>query len=167
MTDKHPGGRPTDYTEETAAKICLRLSDGESLRTICADEGMPDRVTVFRWLGKHEEFRNQYVIARDQQADSLFDEMLDIADDGTNDWMERKNSDGQNIGWQENGEALRRSTLRIDTRKWVAARLAPKKYGERVTNVVEGGDKPVEVKDVSPRQRRAALALALTRQAKG
>jgi hypothetical protein len=130
-TDRHPGGRPSDYTEETALLICLRLSDGESLRAICADEGMPDKTTVFRWLSKHEEFRTQYAKAREEQADALFDEIIDIADDGSNDWMERKNADGDNIGWTENGEALRRSALRVDARKWIVSKLLPKKYGDK------------------------------------
>jgi hypothetical protein len=94
---------------------------------------MPDKATVFRWLAKHQEFRDQYAIAREGQADALFDEIIDIADDGSNDWMERKNADGQNIGWTENGEALRRSALRVDARKWIVSKLLPKKYGERIT----------------------------------
>lgn len=127
-----PGGRPTDYNQEIADAICERLSDGESLRTICADDAMPNRVTVYRWLFKREEFCNQYAQAREYQAETMADEMTDIADDGSNDWMERKNSDGEIIGWQENGEALRRSALRIDTRKWIASRLLPKKYGDKI-----------------------------------
>lgn len=126
------GGRPTDYCQETADAICERLADGESLRTICVDEAMPNRVTVYRWLFKHVEFSNQYAQAREYQAETMADEMTDIADDGSNDWMEKRDEDGVNIGWRENGEAIRRSALRIDTRKWIAARLLPKKYGDKV-----------------------------------
>ncbi len=72
-----------------------------------------------------------YTHARDAQADALFDETLEIADDGRNDWMERHNEEGEAIGWRENGEAIRRSQLRIDTRKWIAAKLRPKKYGDK------------------------------------
>lgn len=132
---KRPRGRPTSYTEELAATICTRIADGESLRTICADEGMPDRVTVFRWIARHEAFRIQYMLAREDQADTIVDEILDIADDGTNDWMLRNR--GEETAWVENGEAIRRSQLRIDARKWVAGQLRPKKYGNKVT---VGGD---------------------------
>lgn len=121
------------------ATILERLVGGESVRTICADEGMPAASTVFLWLQADAAFSEQYARAREAQADALFDEILDIADDGSNDWMERKNADGQNIGWQENGEALRRSTLRVDARKWMAARLQPKKYGDKVTQEHTGG----------------------------
>ena len=128
--------------EEIAAHktaILERLIAGESVRTICASDGMPAASTVFLWLTKDETFSEQYARAREAQADALFDDILDIADDGSNDWMERKNADGQNIGWMENGEALRRSALRVDARKWMAARLQPKKYGDKVTQEHTGG----------------------------
>lgn len=159
-------GRPTIYSDELVAAILERMADGESLRSICADEAMPARSTIFSWIATNETFAKAYAAAREVQADALFDELLDIADDGTNDWMERKNADGQNIGWMENGEALRRSVLRVDTRKWVASKILPKKYGERVTNVVEGGETPVQITGATTAKRRAAAALLLARQPK-
>lgn len=99
---------------------------------------MPDKATVFRWLESKDAFRDQYARAREVQADTLFDEILDIADDGRNDWIEKRNADGEVIGWQENGEALRRSQLRIDARKWMAGKLLPKKYSEKQQVEVTG-----------------------------
>lgn len=139
-------GRPTTFTAEIAAAICERIADGESLRTICDGEDMPSKSTVFEWLAddRYEAFRTKYARAREAQADALVDEMIDIADDGSNDWMEKRNADGENIGWQENGEALRRSDIRIKTRQWVAAKLRPKKYGDKLdidqTTTHEAGD---------------------------
>lgn len=118
--------------EAIKAHICERIADGESLRAICDDEGLPDKATVFRWLAADEAFCDQYARAREAQAEAVFDDILTIADDGRNDWMERKNADDQNIGWMENGEALRRSQLRIDARKWMAGKLKPKKYGDKI-----------------------------------
>ena len=123
-------GRPTEFTQEKADKICERLIEGESLRTICADEEMPSKSAVFSWLNKFPEFADQYARAREMQADSIFDDILQIADDGSNDWMEKQQ--GDNIGWVTNGEALQRSRLRVDARKWMAGKLKPKKYGERL-----------------------------------
>ncbi len=125
-------GRPSEFSQGVADRICERLADGESLRAICTDSDMPSKAAVFKWLAANEAFVDQYARAREAQADAIFDEILDIADDGSNDWMERKNSDGENIGWQENGEALRRSALRVDARKWMAGKLRPKKYGEKL-----------------------------------
>lgn len=126
-----PAGRPGDYNEEIANAICARIADGESLRTICRDEGMPARGTVHRWLIANPEFQDQYERSRAYQADTLFDEILDIADDGSNDWMEKFDGEGGNIGWKENGEAIGRSRLRIDARKWMAGKMRPKKYSDK------------------------------------
>jgi len=164
MTDQtKTAGRPSLYSEGLADAICERLADGESLRTICSGQDMPDKATVFRWLAKHDEFATRYARARESQADAIFDEMLDIADDGDNDWMERKGPDGQSLGWRENGEALRRSALRVSTRQWMAAKLQPKKYGDKVTNVHEGGDKPIETRDVSDIDRAKPIAFLATK----
>lgn len=126
-------GRPTDFNEEIALLICERLADGESLKAMCAEEDMPSRSTVFKWLANpaHKQFVDMYTRAREEQADALFDEIIAISDDGTNDWMEKKGGEGEVIGYIENGEALRRSALRIDARKWAAAKLLPRKYSEK------------------------------------
>lgn len=154
-----PQGRPSDYREETAFIICARMAEGESLRSICRDEGMPDKATVFRWLAKHESFRDQYAKAMEARAETLADEIVDIADDGSNDWIER--NDPENPGYRENGEAIQRSRLRVDARKWVASKLLPKKYGERVTQEISGPDgKPVPLRITSDRERaKGFLAL--------
>lgn len=144
MADGKPVGRPTDYTAELATAICNRLATGESLREICLSEDMPDKSNVFRWLANNEEFRDQYNIARVVQADYYSEEIIEICDDGTNDWMARRSESekgaGVNTGWVLNGEHVQRSRLRVDTRKWVAARLNPKKYGDRLTNEHSGPD---------------------------
>lgn len=134
-----PAGRPSDYSAELTTTICTRLGLGESLREICRNEDMPSKTTVMRWLAQHQVFRDQYARARDAQADYYAEEIIEIADDGSNDWMERKNSDGSTYE-VENHEAINRSKLRVDTRKWLMARMAPKKYGDRITQEVTGAD---------------------------
>jgi hypothetical protein len=135
-------GRPTDYCQETAAILCTKLVEGKSLRSICLDPDMPSISTVFLWLGKHAEFMKQYDMARDSQADTLADEMLDIADDGSNDWMERSQQRGG--GYELNGEHVQRSRLRLDTRKWIASKLKPKRYGEKIEQLHVGDkDRPI------------------------
>ena len=114
--------------------------NGESLRAICKPDDMPTRSTVFRWLAKADQkdadpdmiaFRDQYARAREEQADAIFDECLQIADDATNDYMESAGEDGA-VGYKLNGEHIQRSRLRIDTRKWMAGKLRPKKYGDKL-----------------------------------
>ena len=135
MTKKKPApkkrktGRPSLYTEALAAKICRRLAEGETLRSVCRDKAMPDKATILRWLAdkKKADFREQYVYAREMQADALFDEALEIADDASGDWSTDK--DGKKVLDHEN---IQRSRLRVDTRKWAAGKMAPKKYGDKL-----------------------------------
>jgi hypothetical protein len=151
-------GRPSDYSEELADLICTRIADGESVRAICADDDMPDKATVFRWLAKHESFRDQYAQAKAAQAEHMADEILDIADDGSNDWMERRAADGSTVE-VVNGEHIQRSRLRVDSRKWLLSKLLPKKYGDRITNHVVGGDDDAPVRvEVTDRDRAKAMA---------
>ena len=109
---------------------------------------MPHQATVFRWLQAHEAFRERYTRAREAQADALFDELLTIADDGRNDWMAIHGDDGEVVGYKENGEALRRSALRIDARKWMASKLQPKKYGDKIAHTGPDGAGPVQVETI-------------------
>lgn len=127
-----PAGRPSEYTQELADDLCAQLAEGISLRSVCKAESMPCTRTVFTWLRTYPEFLRQYEKAKEECADALADEMLDIADDGANDWMEKKNAEGEIVGWQVNGEHVQRSRLRIDSRKWIASKLKPKKYGDKV-----------------------------------
>lgn len=127
-------GRPSDYSQEVAATICARIADGQSVREICRDDAMPHMATVFRWLAAREEFREQYARAKESMAEHMAEDILDIADDGTNDWMERRGDDGASAGWVTNGEALQRSRLRVDARKWLLSKMLPKKYGDKITH---------------------------------
>ncbi len=122
-------GRPSLYTDALAAEICRRLAEGETLRSVCRDEAMPDKATVLRWLADKAkaDFRAQYTYAREMQADALFDEALVIADDASGDWV--VGQDGKKTLDHEN---IQRSRLRVDTRKWAAGKLAPKKYGDKL-----------------------------------
>lgn len=125
-----PTGDET-YTPEIADEILERLSNGESLRAICRDGHMPAAPTVCAWVSNNiHGFAEQYARARDRGLDEIADELLEIADDGRNDWMER--TDPDNPGWELNGEHVQRSRLRLDARKWYLSKLAPKRYGDRL-----------------------------------
>jgi hypothetical protein len=126
---KPPIGRPSDYSEEFADLICSKIANGQGLVKICKEEGMPARSTVMLWLFKNKSFSDKYAQARESQADYYFEEMLEIADTTDGDMLLDK--DGNPTG-KVNHENINRSRLRVDTRKWIVARLAPKKYGDRV-----------------------------------
>lgn len=138
-----PAGRPSDYTPELAAEICERLAEGQSMRTVCRDDGMPSARTLFTWMQRYPEFLQQYARAKEESADALSDEILEISDDGRNDWMEKNGGRDDEGNVRENtyvlnGEHVQRSRLRIDTRKWLASKLKPKKYGDKVEHEHSG-----------------------------
>lgn len=122
--------RPSDFTQELADLICERIADGESLRAICRDDDLPHKATVFRWLAANTAFCDQYTRAREAQADSLVDDMLDIAD-GTKALLEGAEKDVQ------------RDRLAVETRKWIAGKLKGK-YSDKVKHVGgDDGDNPI------------------------
>jgi hypothetical protein len=138
-------GRPTTYTPELAAKVCMMLADGFTLREACKPDDMPPESTVRRWVvDDREGFAAQYTRAREIGYHSMADELLEISDDGQNDWMLRNHGDND-PGWVANGENLQRSRLRVDTRKWLLSKALPKVYGDKTTQVHEGGDKPITI----------------------
>ncbi|MGM8939543.1 hypothetical protein ACS8E2_12705 [Psychrobacter glaciei] len=133
---ENKGGRPTIYSEELAQVICESLMVGMSLRKICELDDMPAISTVMQWLASGKDgFMEQYAHARQVQAEYLLDELIDIADDSSKDYVV---VDGQERLDQEH---IQRAKLRIDTRKWNIEKLAPKRYGnkQQVDNVSSDG----------------------------
>ena len=122
-------GRPSLYSEALAIKICTRLGLGESLRKICLDDDMPSMASVMTWLTTKADFLEQYTRAREIQAETQFDEMIDIVDQHP-DLARVVDKDGALVEVKFDSSYVQWMKLRIDTRKWTAARMAPKKYGE-------------------------------------
>lgn len=140
-------GRPSTFSQEVADAICERIAQGDSLRAILRDdESLPASSTVFKWLNDVESFSEQYARAREAQADVLFDEILTIADDGRNDSY--KDEDGNP---RTDHDVIARSKLRVDARKWMAGKLRPKKYGDKLA--IGGAD------DLPPMQSVARIEL--------
>lgn len=127
-------GRLSDFTPETAALICERMAKGESLRSICRDDGMPAESTVRLWaVDDREGFAAQYARAREAQMDALAEDILDIADDSRNDI--RVDQDGKEV---VDHELVQRSRLRVDSRKWLMSKIAPKRYGDKIEHEHSG-----------------------------
>lgn len=140
--------RTSSFSEETGNTICGRLAEGETLREVCRDANMPGYSTVKRWLLDNEEFRAQYARACEARADHWADEIVLIADDASGDYADARavRLNGvyppteQATDPKFNAEHVQRSKLRIDTRKWLMAKAAPKKYGEKIHQEVSGLD---------------------------
>jgi hypothetical protein len=119
-------GRPVEYTAEIGMAICDRIAEGESLRTICADPGMPEKATVLDWLARHKEFRDPYTFAREFQEDLFVEEIIAIARDSSGDGVEKVRANGR-VVMIANPKHLARCRLRIDVRCWIADRMWPTK----------------------------------------
>jgi len=121
-------GRPTKYSLALAHRICeLTATHSWGLDRLCATfPELPDSTTVYLWRSIYPEFSTIYAQAKLKQAEILAEEILQIADDASGDIKYDK--DGNE---SLNGEFVARSRLRIDTRKWLAAKLLPKAYGDK------------------------------------
>lgn len=128
-------GRPSKYTPAKGRAICKLLADGMTLNQVCERLGFASR-TVRRWAVDQDEFAPQYARSREIGYQKMADDLLDVADDGRNDWMDTK------FGPKVDREAVERSKLRVDTRKWLLSKALPKVYGEKldVVNKHEAGD---------------------------
>jgi len=133
---KNSRGRPSIYSKDLVDRICIRLSLGESVRSICKDPEMPSQALIYQWLYRHPDFLEQYTRAREEQAETHADEIVDIADE-TPALLEVKDKDGNVVDIKLDSAYIAWQKQRIDSRKWNASKQRPKKYGDRVTH---GGD---------------------------
>lgn len=130
--------RQLEFSQDNADVICTRIAEGKSLRSICAaDDDLPGISTIFKWLSLHPSFADQYARARESQADAMFDEILDIADE------------------RVPPEYTAQQRLRYEARRWMAGKLRPKKYGDK-QEIEHSGAVEITTKE----QRDAAVAAA-------
>ena len=124
-------GRPTTRTEEIIADICKGLEAGLTLRNICSDQAFPNRATVVAWSNSDPELKQRIADARARGCNALAEECMDIADDSSNDYVDREVSQGRMTRVLDS-EHVQRSKLRIDTRLKLAAVWDPKNYGPKL-----------------------------------
>ena len=150
--------RQSDYTEQLADEICEEIAFTEKgLEKLCDEfEHWPSARTIHRWIESNEAFRQKYARARERQADYLAQQIIEIADDGRRDYT--VDEDGHEA---VDHDHIARARLRVDARKWAASKLAPKKYGDKLTNEHTGPDGgPVQVQTIE-------RAIVLSPQPKG
>ena len=121
-------GRRTKYTAEIARQICERLSEGETLKSICRDEKMPGWRAVYDWMERHEEFAASIARARELGFDAIAEEALQIAN--TPEIGEETEDDGEKIKTKR-ADMLGHRKLQVWTRLQLLAKWSPGKYGDR------------------------------------
>jgi hypothetical protein len=127
------GGRPSLYSPELIEAICERLSKGEPMARICADEGMPTDRTIRNWMASDEAVSSALAHARDVGHDAIALQTLEIADDSRNDYIDMLADAGDEKAElaRANGEVIQRSKLRVETRLKLLACWDPKRYGNK------------------------------------
>lgn len=130
-------GRPTDYNDEIAKEICRTLATStDGITKLCNTiDHWPAKKTIYEWTYNNEDFRNRYARAKAFQVEWLVEAALEIAFDGSNDtYIDDKGKNKCDHEW------VQRSRLKVDTIKWIASKLAPKLYGDKVVASSEPND---------------------------
>lgn len=144
---KGPGGRPPEIwkvdgkklsRKEMQVLICeMTATSSLGLKRICEADGFPSHTSIIRWKLEDGEFSSQYTRAKQAQADYLFDEMIEIADDSSKDFKTIIKRSGEEEEVLDS-EHIQRSKLRVEVRRFHAGKLKPKQYGDKLDlNVTE------------------------------
>lgn len=132
--DRKPRSRQAAFNPEQAARVISTIAvTPKGLRSICNAEEMPSVAAVMAWLNEVPAFAEQYARAKQEQAELMAEDMLEIADDGRNDTF--TTAEGKEI---VDSDVIQRSKLRVDTRKWLMSKLLPKKYGDSMDVTSKG-----------------------------
>jgi len=148
-----------DEIKQFKAFIINEVIGGKSLESLIrndVDMNLPSSPTIYGWLrettstgeanSKYDaEFFSDYAHARAIRASKIFDDMLTIADDGSNDTYVDPESGKTFTDY----DVVQRSKLRVDTRKWILARMDSKRFGDKIETTLQGGDKPIQTVDYS------------------
>lgn len=146
-TEPQATGRPTTFDQAISEAIFEQVVDGKNLTEICRQESMPHKATVYRWLSQNEDFRREYALAVDIRADTFAEGLYHVAETAS-------------------PEDTARARLMVDTRKWLLAKMAPRKYGDKITNEhsgPDGGAIPIKVTTDIDRAKALAALIARTR----
>jgi len=144
---KHPGGRPVVYGIDNPCwqKLCEQISEGKSLSTAIKADGMPSYQLVMLMLRNNPEFRTMYEKAVESRADRLAEEIIELADEEMPAGLEGPMASA----W------VQQKRMQVDARKWVASKLKPKTYGDRIDVAVT--DTRISVMDALKEAKQRVL----------
>jgi hypothetical protein len=144
-------GRPIEYPADSPIwdMILQGVSFGRSLSSVLRDPGLPTWPVVHAMLKKNEAFKDAYEKAVQERADRLADELLELADEEPPEGLEGPAASA----W------VQRKRLQVDTRKWIASKLKPRTYGDRID--VSVSDTRISVLEAIE-QAQARVAIGMT-----
>lgn len=130
-------GRPSDFTQEIADKICQQISQGSSLRKVCLEEDMPSGVTIFSWFRKHPDFLRQYERATDERTETQQEILIEMGDLAI--------EHAENADPKSSNAIVSAYKLKADNLKWSMSKMKPKKYGDKIDMTTNGKDIPAPI----------------------
>lgn len=130
-------GRPSDFTQELADRICAKLAGGESLRTVCKGDDMPSLQTIFNWIRTKPGFFEQYARAAEERTEAHNEMILDLGDEAI--------GKSQEVDPKSSGAVVQAYKLKADNLKWVMSKMKPKKYGDKIDMTTNGKDLPTPI----------------------
>ncbi len=123
--------RPTILTPEVKEAFFDAILDGVSVREFCKRDGAPEERTIYKALARDPEFVQDYARVKDMMMVRFEADLIEIADDTAQD-THTTTYEGGVERTSPNTEWISRARLRVDTRKWLMSKLAPKKYGDHL-----------------------------------
>jgi hypothetical protein len=126
------------FPQKVADAICERIAEGEPLRAICREDGMPAWRTIYAWLDEHPEFAARFARAREVGFDAIAAEALQIADTPVAGVRTETTDDGKTKEVRE--DMLGHRKLQIETRLKLLAKWSPKRYGDKIEQTLQGPD---------------------------
>jgi len=127
-------GYTASETEMMFRKVIKDVASGASVRSACKKDGTPSIDTFYKWLEKDKSKAERYARATEKRAEAIFEDILNIADENHKDVYEDPET-GQE---RTDHDVIQRSKLRVDSRKWVLAKMMPKKYGDKLDVTSDG-----------------------------
>jgi hypothetical protein len=163
---KRPPGRPSKYSPQLVERMCEEIAKGMSVHRLCELDWTCSEKTFYDWLDQHPEFSQQYVRARERQADRMAAECLEIADDIESSLVAVPVKGGGEY-LKADSAKVQQATLRVKARQWQMARMSPRRWGDRVVTEHEGNVVPqavLIVRDSSSGAGAGPAPKAVTRQ---
>lgn len=143
-----PSNHVSSFDKKIFDIVCERMAAGHSLRSVCADESLPDESTIRKWALEDDARYTQYTRARGVQADSYVDELIAISDGagdlqqllkelGIDDLSSEKKIDAKMLKALVR-QKVERDRLKIETRKWLISKILRTRFGDKVSQEITG-----------------------------
>jgi len=142
-------GRPMKWPPEHPVwlEIVGQVSSGKALSTVLRQDNMPTWVGFHAMVAQDAKLATAYEKAVQDRADRLADEILQLSDEPMPEHLEGAMASA----W------VQQKRMQVDARKWIASKLKPRTYGDRIDMTVR--DERISVIDALEAAKARVLTL--------